>query len=61
MAFVSSHFNTWSFRFFPYIKNLKVNIWVNGIIWLVLYLAVIISCYAALGAVFKSLSLLQPR
>lgn len=61
VAFVSSYFNTWSFRFFPYIKNPKTNFWVNLLIWVVLYMAVSIGCYIALAAVFKSLSLLQPR
>jgi hypothetical protein len=61
LAFVSSYFNTWSFRFFPYIKNPKMNFWVNGLVWIVLALAVFVGCFAALGAVFRSLSLLQAR
>src|SRR4030095_17220850 len=61
LGFVSSYFNTWSFRFFPYIKNPKTNFWVNGLIWIALALAVFQGCFIALGAVFTSLSLLQPR
>jgi hypothetical protein len=61
IAFVGSHFNTWSFRFFPYIKNPKTNIWINGLIWIVLYTVVTTGCYIALATVFKSLSLLQTK
>lgn len=59
--FVSSYFNTWSFRFFPYIKNPRLNFWANGAIWIVLYGAITLVCYVGLAAVFKSLSVLQSR
>lgn len=59
--YMSSHFNTWSFRLFPYIKNRRMNIAVNTTLWLVLYGCAWVGCIYAGVLIFKSLAVLQPK
>jgi hypothetical protein len=57
--YVSAHFNTWSFRFFPYIKNQRLNTCVNFAIWGALYSAAFWGSMIAFAAIFAALQFLQ--
>jgi hypothetical protein len=57
--YITAHFNTWSFRFFPYIKNQRVNNFVNLAIWGALYGAAFGGSMIAFAAIFSALQVLQ--
>jgi hypothetical protein len=50
--------NTFSFRFFPYIKNERANFWINLILWLLIIMpiwyAVVVAITASLNAITKT-------
>ena len=54
-AFVTSHFNNWSFMFFPYIKNRHLRIWLNIVLWLPIYAAVFGGTIFAFRSVYEGL------
>lgn len=57
--YLTSYFNTWSFRFFPYIKNPRLLFWVNVVPWLIIYMCVWSSCIFLGTMLFKSFQFLQ--
>ena len=59
--YISSHFNTWSFHLFPYIKNPRINTVVNMTVWSVLYGCAWLGCVFAGVLIFESLAVLQPK
>jgi hypothetical protein len=57
--YITAYFNTWSFRFFPYIQNKRLNFLVNATLWSVVYVAAWLSCIGAGAAAFKAFETLQ--
>lgn len=53
--------NTFSFRFFPYIKNQSVNFWFNMVVWLAVLMPVYLLVVIAVVRVFDALSKIPPK
>jgi hypothetical protein len=53
--------NNFSFRFLPYIKNPKMNFWINGGLWICLCMPVFIASSIAIGKVMLALTTMPPR
>jgi hypothetical protein len=53
--------NTFSVRFFPYIKNPKVNFWFNFVVWVAVCMPIYVFILFALAQAFQALSQVSPK
>jgi len=61
LAYFSTWQNTFSFRFFPYIKNPKVNFWFNLVVWLAICMPIYFFIIIAVTRAFQALSQIPPK
>jgi hypothetical protein len=53
--------NTFSFRFFPYIKNPKLNFWLNITLWMMVVMPILFGVAIAVVKAFDGLSKIPPK
>jgi hypothetical protein len=61
MGYCTSHFNTWHFFFFPNIRNTRIKMVVNMLLWLAVYLTIFSATIIGLYTVNAELIKVQIR
>jgi hypothetical protein len=61
MGYCTSHFNNWHFVFCPYIKNPRLKMAVNMVLWLIVYGAMFYGAIFGMATVYAELVKVQLR
>jgi hypothetical protein len=61
LAYCSSHFNNWHFFFFPYIRNHRLKLAVNMVLWLIVYGLMFYGAIIGVALVYAELVKVQVR
>lgn len=56
VLYIGAWQNTFSIRFFPYIKNARVNFWLNMILWLAVVMPIWFTVVVALARVISAIT-----
>ena len=60
-SYCISFANSYSIRFFPYIKSERLNFWLNLIVWIIIFIPIFYSVAIGFQLAFNALSKVSPR